>query len=76
MNTAKVFQNGGSQAVRLPRDCQFNGVEVGIRKLGDVVLLFPKDKAWEIFEASLHEFSDDFMATRDQGGAAETRQSI
>jgi antitoxin VapB len=41
MNTAKIFQHGGSQAVRLPRAFRFKGTEVRIEKLGDDVLLKP-----------------------------------
>ena len=67
METAKLFINGRSQAVRLPQGCRFSGDEVGIKKVGDVVLLFPKDNAWENFLNS-PPVSDDFFADgRDQG---------
>ena len=65
METAKLFTNGGSQAVRLPKDCRFeDSTEVYIKKHGDVVYLFPKDKekVKEIFLQSLDMFPDDFMA--------------
>jgi len=39
--TAKLFRNGRSQAVRLPRDFRFEGDEVRIRRVGDGVLLEP-----------------------------------
>lgn len=39
--TAKLFRNGRSQAVRLPREFQFEGDEVRIREFGDGVLLEP-----------------------------------
>lgn len=45
MNTAKVFSDGGSQAVRLPKEFQFEGEEVCVNKIGDVVLLYPREKA-------------------------------
>jgi len=68
MQTAKLFQNGRSQAVRLPKDFQFRGDEVYIQKHGDAVLLFPHEKAWEVFMEGISEFSDDFMIDgRDQG---------
>ena len=41
MITAKIFQHGGSQAVRLPRAFRFRGTEVRIEKQGDDVLLKP-----------------------------------
>lgn len=59
---AKLFTNGGSQAVRLPKECRFEGEdEVYIKKYGHVVYLFPKKKKWEIFLESLEMFPDDFM---------------
>ena len=68
METAKLFNNGGSQAVRLPKDCRFEGgEEVFVKKHGAVVYLFPQDKAWELFLNSLELFTSDFMADgRDQ----------
>lgn len=41
MTTAKIFQHGGSQAVRLPRAFRFSGSEVLIEKHGDEVVLKP-----------------------------------
>ncbi len=41
MATAKIFQHGGSQAVRLPRAFRFEGTEVLIEKHGDEVVLKP-----------------------------------
>ena len=47
MLTAKLFENGRSQAVRLPKECRFDGDEVMINKVGDVVFLIPKDNEWQ-----------------------------
>ena len=44
MTTAKIFQHGGSQAVRLPKAFRFEGTEVVIEKRGDEVVLKPKPK--------------------------------
>ena len=62
METAKLFINGNSQAVRLPKECRFPGNEVGIRKTGNIVILYPIDQAWETFVNGLNSFSDDFLA--------------
>jgi len=62
MKTAKLFANGQSQAVRLPKECRFPGSEVGIRKIGELVVLYPKDRELNLFLSSLNAFSDDFMA--------------
>ena len=61
MMTAKLFENGRSQAVRLPKECRFDGNEVAIDKVGDVVILMPKDHKWSGFLNSLELFSNDFM---------------
>ena len=62
MMTAKLFENGRSQAVRLPKEYRFDGDEVAINKIGDVVILMPKDNKWTGFVNSLSLFSDDFMS--------------
>ena len=68
MNTTKVFEDGGSQAVRLPDKFRFDAEEVMVQKLGDAVLLAPKSSAWSIVLDGLEEFpSDIFDEGRDQG---------
>jgi len=62
MQTAKLFKNGRSQAVRLPKEFNFSGDDVLIQKVGSSVILFPKDKVWETFLEGLYGFTDDFMA--------------
>lgn len=64
---AKIFKNGQSQAIRLPKEFRFKGESVYIKHFGNGVLLLPKDSTWSLLEESLSEFSDDFMGTRDQG---------
>ena len=59
ITTAKLFTNGKSQAVRLPKEYRFVGSEVGIGRVGEMVILYPKDSAWQIFEAS-EPVTDDF----------------
>ncbi|MDR0854680.1 MAG: type II toxin-antitoxin system VapB family antitoxin [Clostridiales Family XIII bacterium] len=76
MNTAKVFTNGKSQAVRLPKEFRFNADEVYVKKLGEVVYLFPKDSVHDIFAKSLHEFPDDFMADGRDQGINEVRENF
>ncbi len=61
MTTAKLFENGRSQAVRLPKEYRFSGNEVSINKIGDVVILMPQDNKWAGFMESLELFTDDFM---------------
>lgn len=66
MKTAKLFQNGQSQAIRLPKEFRFNGDEVYIRRMGNSVVLLPKQGAWDTLWSSLDTFSEDFMSERQQ----------
>jgi len=61
METAKIFNNGGSQAVRLPKDCRFEESDVYVVKIGSVVILSPKNNDWEDFFNGVRLLSDDFM---------------
>ena len=76
MQTARLFANGRSQAVRLPKECQFKGDNVYIQKVGDAVILFPVDKDWEIFLHGLNSFSDDFMSVERSQGALQKREAL
>ena len=68
METAKVFENGRSQAVRLPKKFRFDVDEVIVQKLGDAVLLAPKESVWKVFMDGLEGFTSDiFDGGRDQG---------
>lgn len=71
MQVAKLFQNGRSQAVRLPKDCRFPGEDVYVKKYGGMVVLFPRSEAWALLAESLDKFSDDFMDDREQPGQGE-----
>ncbi len=64
MMTAKVFENGRSQAIRLPKEYRFYEDEVSINKIGDIVLLVPKNNKWNSFAQAIDMFSDDFMEKR------------
>lgn len=66
MQKAKLFKNGQSQAVRLPKEFRFEGDEVFVRKLGNTVVLIPMDDPWRTLIESLSEFSEDYLEERDQ----------
>lgn len=66
METAKLFRNGRSQAVRLPKDFRFEGEEVFVKKVGNAVVLLPRQDSWETLYGSLKTFSEDFMEERGQ----------
>ena len=69
MKTARVFKNGGSQAVRMPKGFRFAEDEVYIKKIANAVLLLPKRDPWETLVGSLGKFSKDFLAERTQSAA-------
>ena len=76
MQTARLFLNGRSQAVRLPKEFQFNGENVYIKRVGEAVILFPVDKEWEVFMHGLNSFSDDFMINGRFQGTDQNRDEL
>lgn len=66
MKTAKLFRNGQSQAVRLPKEFRFEDDFVYIKKSANAVILIPARNSWDSLFASLEEFSADFMSERRQ----------
>jgi len=65
---ARLFRNGQSQAVRLPKEFRFEGDFVYVKKSGNAVVLLPAKGAWSALVESLDKFSGDFMAERGQPG--------
>ena len=65
IKTARLFINGRSQAVRLPKEFRFEGTQVYIRKEGEEVILSAKKPSWDTFFNSSSLFEDDFLAKRD-----------
>jgi antitoxin VapB len=76
MNTAKLFTNGRSQAVRLPKAFRFDADEIFIRRIGDAVVLLPKTGGFTGLLRASGQFTDDFMDGRDQPVDAEHRESL
>ena len=66
MDTARLFQSGRSQAVRLPKEYRFAGTEVVVKHFGNGVLLLPLDDPWQTLEAGLAAFEPGFELTRQQ----------
>jgi antitoxin VapB len=62
MNTARLFINGRSQAVRLPKEYRFEGDEVFITKVGEMVILYPRRKGWDLLARGIERFTDDFIS--------------
>ena len=66
MPIASLFRNGSNQAVRLPRDLEFEGVsEVEIHRQGSSIVLTPVRKSWKSF-AETDPADDDFLSKRPE----------
>lgn len=66
MDTARLFQSGRSQAVRLPKEYRFVGTEVVVKHFGNGVLLLPVDDPWQTLLAGLAAFEPNFVLSREQ----------
>lgn len=76
MQKAKLFMNGQSQAVRLPKEFRMPGKEVQIRRQGKGVLIEPIEESFDAMFRSLDEFSDDFMSTGRKQPAMQSREKL
>lgn len=76
MTTAKIFENGRSQAVRLPKEYRFDSDEVMINRIGDIVMLIPKNAKWEPFRNAVDMFSVDFMVEGRGTQILQERESL
>jgi antitoxin VapB len=72
MQTARIFNNGNSQAVRLPKEFRFEEDEVVIKKIGDMVVLLPKRYRAEGLLAMLEEIGP-MEIERQQSAAQQER---
>ena len=75
MDTARIFQSGRSQVVRLPKAYRFEGDEVVVRHFGNGVLLLPLREPWAMLEAALDAFEPGFQINRDQP-AEQLREEV
>lgn len=66
MDTARIFQSGRSQAIRLPKEYRFAGTEVKVKHVGNAVLLMPSDQPWGILATALSMFEPGFTLERSQ----------
>ena len=77
METAKLFVNGRSQAVRLPKAYRFEGSAVYIKKMAGGVLLLPKNQSiWDLWEGNLMKYEEPFMTERNQPELQQERESL
>ncbi len=77
METAKLFVNGRSQAVRLPKAYRFEGNEVYIKKISEGILLIRKDRSlWDTWEQNLMKYDEPFMTGRNQPEIEQERAGL
>jgi antitoxin VapB len=76
MNRAKLFKNGDSQAIRLPKEFRFKGREVYIRREGNNIILTPIDDAVDRLWNSLKSFSEDLIIERNQPKFSDKRNLL
>lgn len=76
MTTAKVLENGTSQAITLPKEYRISEDEVFVNKIGEIVMLIPKSFEWGGLLNSLNMFSEDFMQNGREQGTEEERESL
>jgi antitoxin VapB len=73
MQVAKVFQNGRSQAIRLPKEFRVDTDEVFLKKTPEGFLVVPRDP-WQLFFEGAAELSEKFMSGGRRQPPAEERR--
>ena len=78
MTTTRVFQNGNSQALRIPMETRTDKKEYFISKIGDVYIAYPTDDPWATVRQVLGTFPADYMSEREQPswGAVPDREAL
>ena len=66
MTTTRVFQNGNSQALRIPQELRTDTKEYYINKIGDTYVAYPADDPWVSARQVIGTFPEDFMVDREQ----------
>ena len=66
MTTTRVFQNGNSQALRIPQEMSTDRKDYCINKIGDIYIAYPADDPWAPVREVLGTFPTDFMSDREQ----------
>ncbi|MCW5206193.1 AbrB/MazE/SpoVT family DNA-binding domain-containing protein [Desulfobulbus sp. F5] len=77
METAKLFTNGRSQAVRLPKEFRLEGKEVFIKRAGVGILILPKNQSvWDAWEEMLIKGGEPLLAERSQSNDQQKREGL
>lgn len=76
MQTAKIFKNGNSQAVRLPKEFQFDAKEVEILRRGEEIILRKRSRSLSEAFMLLAEMPDDFFRENRHDPPPEEREEF
>jgi antitoxin VapB len=68
---AKIFMNGRSQAIRLPKEFRFECDEVYVKRVGADVVISSKKPTWDGFFNQKSAFAEDFMRNREDSKPQE-----
>ncbi len=66
MTTTRIFQNGNSQALRIPQEMRTNIKDYIIRKIGETYIAYPANDPWAPTRELIGSFPDDYMDDRLQ----------
>ncbi len=66
MLKTRIFQNGNSQAMRIPQELRTTTKEYCINKIDGVFIAFPSDDPWASVRQVIGTFPEDYMPTREQ----------
>ena len=66
MNITRIFQNGNSQALRIPQEMRTDKKEYCISNIGDIFIAYPAEDPWAPVRQVIGTFPDDFMIDREQ----------
>ena len=66
MLKTRIFQNGNSQALRIPQELRTDTREYCISKIGNVFIAYPSEDPWAPVRQVIGTFPDDFMSDREQ----------
>jgi len=64
MLLTKTFMSGRSQAIRLPKEYRLPDEDIYLNMIDGVLMAIPKSRLWDVVEASLSKFTEDFMLDR------------
>ena len=74
MAITRIFQNGNSQALRIPQEMRTDKKEYCISKIGDIYIAYPSDDPWATVRQVIGTFPEDFMEDRYQPSWSEVSE--